>query len=408
MSHGHDSYSEKILRNVTFHESPRFRLSALQASQQLPENYKSQFIQGALSDDQDHIVLTAIHSIKATEDENLYRWLVKKVGSDNHQVSCAASQSFSHFFREEEAYIITKYSALPPLIRATEQQHHINKRICAIEALGYSEAYRALTVLLDLSESPLPLLKQKAITALGLLKERGALTRLIAIASNIEESDAIRESALASIRQIAPNHQALSPFNKSTSPILVIDNEKENKKLPYVETKNIVCFDENLRKIETLINVDDQAFCLEKTKFYKAMPLWLSQKLSQQPSIHITTNIAIAIAPRKEQWARQITETILQDKNLSLPLRRASLDHLPQPLSVGNNRILNKLFFENEALSPYIAKYFINKNVAVDKKSLNHLERSISNKDYSAILALSDALLPTHPQEVLDLLIGQP
>lgn len=114
------------------------------------------------------------------------------------EVSCAVANSLSHFYDEEEAMIRSKYLAISPLVKvASELSPEVP--LCLIRALGKTESYRALPLLMELTKSPNQNIQIAAIRALALLKEQQADTLLSSLIEDNSTSDKLRLAAMEAL-----------------------------------------------------------------------------------------------------------------------------------------------------------------------------------------------------------------
>jgi len=118
-----------------------------------------------------------ISLIRATEDDRLARWLFRLVNHQSMAVACDAMHVLEHFFREEEAMVLSKYSDLDSLLKIASTDEP-QRKVCAISALGEAERFRAVRPLIDNLDDKSEKVRAAAISALGRIRERSAVPYL--------------------------------------------------------------------------------------------------------------------------------------------------------------------------------------------------------------------------------------
>lgn len=189
------------LRLLTGVPDSAVRARAYEIAYTLANIQRNAFTQSAITDDNTDIRLTAIQNIKESEDEALIRWLLQALLDDDPRVACEAASAFEHFFREEEAMTVRKYLSLDPLIQVAASNNPKIQR-CAIKALGESEHYRALDILITRLKNGSETTRIEAARALGLVKEKSSLAALIGLLKSFTAAPAIRAAAFNSLVQI--------------------------------------------------------------------------------------------------------------------------------------------------------------------------------------------------------------
>lgn len=144
--------------------------------------------------------LIGIELSKNLESDMLARWLFPLIHAENTRVSCAASQTLEHFFAEEEAMTLTKYASLTSLIRKAIDQ--TDSSLCAIQALGEAERFRAVAPLKTLLREPRSEVRHRSIVALGRIRERDASNALITLLFSKTETPENRLAALNAISAV--------------------------------------------------------------------------------------------------------------------------------------------------------------------------------------------------------------
>jgi hypothetical protein len=437
------------LRLLSRHTDAAVRLSALMTSQQLPPSQRNQFLSQSINDVDKNIQLQAIEFIRNNEDELLTRWLLQKLSHEDADISCASARAFAHFFDEEEAFLVYQMTSLSPLIRLATS-HDKQKQLCAINALGKSEHYRALQVLTQLLQTNDEDIRLSTIQALGLLKEKTIIPFLIKRVKDTDELIRLRAAALIAIKQIDTHTDIVQLFNiKPTSN----DRLLEILNYAYYESENNLIIREDLAGIihhrppvlttstpkktqahdrllscNTLVSTDSispnlsktlttEFFtrCLKADVFYKVMPDALRLRLQADAASRLT--LLPLIAPRKERWARTLILSTLRDKQAPLSHKRALLAHLGDTLPVGLLRELEALFMAapQANLAPYLAKSLLNNspnnspknppnkgNQALVLSLLAQLQASLSVDNNARSVALAEALIGVAPSAVFE------
>jgi hypothetical protein len=433
------------LRLLSRHMDAAVRLSALMTSQQLPSSKRNGFLSLAINDADKKIQLQAIDFIRNNEDELLTRWLLQTLSHKDADISCASAGAFAHFFDEEEAFVVYQMTSLSPLIRLATSSNK-QKQLCAIDALGKSEHYRALQVLTQLLGDNDVDIRLSAIRALGLLKEKAIIPFLVTRVNDTDELIPLRAAALIAIKQIDTHTDIVQLFNiKPTSN----DGLLEILNYAYYESENNLIIREDLAGIihhrpqvlttstpkqtqphdrllscNTLVNTDPippnlsktlttEFFtrCLKTDVFYKVMPDALRLRLQADAASRLT--LLPLIAPRKERWARTLVLSTLRDKQAPLSHKKALLAHLADTLSVGLLRELEALFTAapQSDLAPYLAKHLLNNSFnnslnngdhALISPLLEQLQASLSLGDHVRSMALAEALIEVAPTAVFE------
>ncbi len=206
--------ANKELFLLTRHTDAEIRSSAYQQTQLLPETLQLSFLAKAIQDQSPDIRLAAVNAIKQNENELLFRWLAKRLDDQDSSIACAAANSFAHFFDEEEAMVVRKYSVLPQLTRGVVESTGEKQR-CMIHALGKSEQYRALEPLIALINSIDPQTSLASIQGLGLLREKKAIPFLETLVLYSHASAESMAAALSSIQQIDRRYDIVELINRS-------------------------------------------------------------------------------------------------------------------------------------------------------------------------------------------------
>jgi hypothetical protein len=388
------------------------------------------------------IQLQAIDFIRDNEDELLTRWLLQKLSHEDADISCASAGAFAHFFDEEEAFVVYQMTSLSPLIRLATSSNK-QKQLCAIDALGKSEHYRALQVLTQLLGDNDVDIRLSAISALGLLKEKSIIPFLVTRVNDKNEATPLRAAALIAIKKIdgdvniahllslksandklvnnklgidtsgkddslqvlnyayyhAENNllirEDLSEFIRHSSQVIT-EPKSEQKSEP---NQNKSQPDESVIHCKKLLGVDTIApnlatefftRCLKVDVFYKELPNALRISLQTDAASRLT--LLPLIAPRKERWARALVLSTLRDKQAPLSHKKVLLAHLADTLSVGLLRELEALFTAapQSDLAPYLAKHLLNNS---PNNSLNNpLNNPLNNGDHVLVSPLLEQL----------------
>ena len=156
-----------------------------------------------IKNDNVNIRLKAIEKLTSAEEEVTSRFLLNLFSDSSARVRCEVAKTYQHFFREEEAMVHSKYQAIPKLIHALADNND-DVKICAINALGESENYRAVKPLMQLISSIVvnSKIKSSAITALGRLREKKAEGLLTNIFHDPKEAIKHRYTALSALKRL--------------------------------------------------------------------------------------------------------------------------------------------------------------------------------------------------------------
>ena len=155
-------------------------------------------------------------ALRQQEVDYTGRYFIPLLRDPSDSVRCAAADSFSRFFEEEEAMIRSKHLASAELVRiAGELQGSILP--CLVTALGKSESYRALQPLLDLVASAEEEIRIAAIQSLGVLKEQEATPILLELSKNTDESSNVREQAELSLQLLLPKGELTDSNSRKIS-----------------------------------------------------------------------------------------------------------------------------------------------------------------------------------------------
>ena len=440
------------LRLLIQHADESVRRQALALSQQLPTTFRNAFTQIAMTEQSSSMRIAAIQIVKDSEDELFSRWLLKQLEHDDADVACVAAESFAHFFDEEEAMLLTKYTALNSLIRLV-QQPDTKKQLCAVKALGRSEKYRALQPLITLLDSTENEIRLASIKALGLLKDKAAIRHLESVFLSTGELLENRTQALIAIKQISSefdipsllvkgleSQQKVGDENSYSSVIRYAFNEAENSFLIrkdiliYIDrtdwkaltSKDIFTSQKVVKKnyfspYPCQYNTKNQvpisehdvaeylAQCLSEKGFYKNMPQYIKHALEQNYDV-IRIEIFKRISSRKERWARDLTMTALNDMNTPLSIQKVILQNLPTDLSSAVLKRLSKRFtsLPDSEVAPYIAKrLFKSDRTEIVDMVLDQIKLSLQNSNAEKALLYAEAMVDHNPDKVFALLIRE-
>jgi len=159
------------------------RLAILRSFTQINNLLELKLTLVAISDPNPEAAIIAINILKSSEIEQTMGALIGQLYSSNADIQCAAANTLSFFFREEEAMIFQKNLALKHLIRVLEKGKE-QEQICVAQALGISESKRAVAPLLKfITTNPKTgiLLKVAAIDALSEIRDSKAISDLTAL-----------------------------------------------------------------------------------------------------------------------------------------------------------------------------------------------------------------------------------
>ncbi|MBF0280200.1 MAG: VCBS repeat-containing protein [SAR324 cluster bacterium] len=153
--------------------------------------------------------MVAFKALMKFEAPESVRWLLRVFNDPDPELRCALAETFSFFFREEEALPFRKNLAIPHLLRMlTDEIPQV--RICAARALGDAEAYQSLDALIDTISDPVDQVQIQAVRALGLLRDRRALPSLFKIIQNPHSSATLKAQTFIALQRLnAPDLPAL-------------------------------------------------------------------------------------------------------------------------------------------------------------------------------------------------------
>lgn len=195
------------------------------------QNFISALKQSLKSDDVELLRL-GIDLAKGYEFESSVYWLISLLDHPSNNIVCAASKTFEHFFKEEEAVTHKKYLAVAPLIQLLQHKEEAVVT-CALDALAESEQYRAVLPIGKLTRAAPHLnpdqeieprsltLRLAAIRALGRIRDRDANRYLLDILNSNHESAELIASTLTALKrlkhpkidQLAAQHLDVSSVN---------------------------------------------------------------------------------------------------------------------------------------------------------------------------------------------------
>lgn len=381
----------KELRLLLQHNDTQVRLGAAHTINALPSYAQIPLIQIAISDSSRDVQLAAVSLIRNNEDERLTRWLIKKLDSDHVDIACAVADSLAYFYDEEEALIIGKRTAISPLIRLALQESH-QASLCAIDALGWSENYRALRPLLSLLQSKSSDVRLHSAQALGLLKERAAINGLTHVAQSVSEEVSVRAAALISMKQIVPQydieafiHQSNDESNwqavlhyaylnadsnilirREIKPLLEEAVNVDPIAVPFQPTElvneSVDCHSSSIVVTEKIIQHWEVFMtCLSEDKIYRTTPQWITRSLTR--SERDFSSWVGALSQRSEAWADRIIINQLNHASVTTTEKIAILKALPIKLPTDLKRQLQTLLYQapDSTIAPYLAR-FIDKN----------------------------------------------
>lgn len=436
---------------VKRHENNKdFRLDAFRLSTTLPRNMADTMLPLAIKDVSPDINIWAIKRIKDTENENFHRYLLKLLAHNNTDVVCAVTQAYGHFFDEEEAFIVHQYTSLSDLIRLAEQTDD-KKQVCAINALGKSEHYRAVIPLIALANHKHDNVRLAAVDALGLLKEKSAIRELISRFQDHKESGALRGEALIAIKQIDPSFDISTLINKQLS-----DSHKKTV-IPaiyharYLSDKRIIISDALEEFDELLIGFTESSSrsgsgststsnddriekplepfktapcdsmraplsqCIDKDVFYKTPPPIVNILLRENSTRHIELLNHIAI--RKERWARDLITSALTTTNiLNSEQQQALLKSLPALARYKPSKqsmVTLRSMVEknnNHQLTPYIVRFLLlytPEDTFLYEYAKDQLTVSLLDNNEDHTMRYAEALYTVQPQTVIDMINRQ-
>jgi hypothetical protein len=144
----------------------------------------------------------AIDILASIEHESSNRLFLRALNDPVADNRCMAANALRHFYDEEEAMVLSENLAIPSLIGLLDDPDAA-VRLCAIQALGASEHFRAVLPLIDKLKSADRHEKQALVLALGSIRESShPAAPLKAIFLNREEAPDVRASALLALKQL--------------------------------------------------------------------------------------------------------------------------------------------------------------------------------------------------------------
>jgi len=439
IQYGRLAIAEKELKVLIHHPNTEIRQRTFSLSQRLSVAQRVGFIQLAINDPEVSIRLKAIEAIRHNEDERFNRWLLKQLAHKNHTVVCASAQAYTHFYEEEEAYIIQKYTALTSLIHLLDSKD-TKKRYCAIEALGQSEHYRALAPLTNLLADKDDSIREVAIRALGHLKEKAALPLLRQRLYDAQEITSVRAAALIAIQQLDSRFrikkslmellkQEKIHFKSETRTRALIDQaylSSQDRVVVQKALRPYITLTEQPTKVNDAVMVTPTMNCNDLLSDHEELH---SSQLAQVLTCLKSENIyhsELAIVPylstrdgatrkkllklmaaRSERWARRLMLDVLSSTQYTIGEQQLVLQHLPKPLPVSLSRPLNDLLTNDplSPLAPMILKNLIDsKEDTAYAKALSQFKDSFNNQP-SQTLAFADALIMHSPDVILNMLV---
>lgn len=436
--------ADNELKLIFSSKNVKKRLDALILSQELPVKYRGYYTQKGIIYPEKSIKIQAIENIRKSENELLFRWLVKQLHNDDNDISCLAANTLGHFFDEEEAMIRHKYTAINPLIKLTESKS-AKTQTCAINALGKSERYRPLIPLLKLTGSPEHEVRQAAIKALGNLKEKGALPSLKNIFTSQNESQDLRIASAVSIKKIDTGDTTSNYLSKhfsntentqliktiATNPHIYALLTKELTNIPLalkkssLTDKNEAYTNQNTAKntdndfscdnggvtaeAEKVFILKNLNGCLIENKLVQKMPGVIAWGLVHK-DVNIRKSTYRILAPRKERWAREKIAEIIQSERYHFNLKTVVIEHLPKKISAQLESELIKLAkkYKHTHFSAVVVKHLLQRNnTEILPFAQKQLEESINNVNQAQAFLFAEALIAQFPEKTFNNIIAQ-
>ncbi|HEX7026150.1 MAG TPA: FG-GAP-like repeat-containing protein, partial [Gammaproteobacteria bacterium] len=147
----------------------------------------------------------AVEKLQQREDPISNRWLLRAFHDPAPRVRCAVARAYEHFFREEEAMVQRKYTALRYLLKLLDDPD-TEVQLCAILALQEAEHYRSIGGLLSKirnNSQPLPAeVVNQSIRALGLIREGEAIDPLLELYNRPETQNSTRAYILIALKRL--------------------------------------------------------------------------------------------------------------------------------------------------------------------------------------------------------------
>jgi HEAT repeat protein len=234
-------------------------------------------VRKALNDEDQEVRIKAISVLETAELESSVSWLIALLGDNDSEISCAASKTLMHFYKEEEAVIHNKNLAIPHLIRVSISQS-TKSATCAIDALAEAENKRATQPLIKLLKSPNDNkeLVVSIINTLGYIRDTAASNEILKVLKNNPNNPNIAASALITLRRL--DHPELKEllknleYSKHNSKqrnienLIITASLLSNNDSVMLDKKSLIAnfntFTKSFDKNEYLISTDEKLFIL--------------------------------------------------------------------------------------------------------------------------------------------------
>ena len=280
-------------------------------------------IHKSLFDQSEIVRLDAISMLKSLELERSVPWLITALSDASENVRCSAAKTFEFFFKEEEAVIFRKKLALPYLILMLRDEVP-QVRVCAANALAESERYRAIAPLIKIIADSDVNVRNSAIRALGLLRDKGALDSLREVALSYQQPASVRAHALIALKRLNTNIAEEMLNNifvqqrsivKIESGIDIIDELSDIAESIVFDRKALNLYRDSLTKQACVLKGDK--YC---AGFKKNINNYVNKKILKS-----NTKVEVGIKSIKE-----IKESIyiVVDKVMDVKKRKSSLEYL--------------------------------------------------------------------------------
>ncbi|MBF0286525.1 MAG: VCBS repeat-containing protein [SAR324 cluster bacterium] len=199
----HDTISEQLREiEIAIHDpDASVRKTAINISGTMNGKQGIPILITALDDLNPSNRIEALQALQHHEQDVLVRWFLRSFHDPAPQVRCAVADAFASFFREEEAVIHRKHTAIPELIRLLSDQNPTVRK-CAARALGYSENFRAVGPLLQLMGDQVEEVRLTAIRALGLIREQRVIPSLHRVFHDPSQSPEMKAQILIALKRL--------------------------------------------------------------------------------------------------------------------------------------------------------------------------------------------------------------
>ena len=169
------------LKKVLLDPSDEVRLSVVRTLNTEPSQGSLDLLIRFLEDKNDKVAAMAVDGVCAYKEESAVRYLLRMFSYPSALVRIHAANCFRKYFEgvhDIQAVIYRKHLALPYII-ALLSDPDVDVQVAAEQVLGASETFRGVPPLIEKLSSSNEIIRNEAIRALGLIRDRYALHHLI-------------------------------------------------------------------------------------------------------------------------------------------------------------------------------------------------------------------------------------